>query len=127
MIRITGVRLLYYAVCVTLLVGLTSCGGGKYGKPISPQKEIEIGDILNSPGDFNGKTVVVKGQVATVDKDGFGFNLDNGRGSLLYVSTGGKFKIPGTARYRLATVEGVIEIDAKTGHPKLNATGVEVR
>jgi len=110
------------------VLGATSCGpGGKFGKPISSAKEVEIGDILNEPGTFNGKTVVVKGQIATVDKDGFGFNLDNCRGTLLYVTTGGQFKISGAARYHLAIAEGVITVDAKTGTPTLKATGVEVK
>ncbi len=125
---VNAAKTLTAAAIVAAALGAPSCGpSGKFGKPISTAKEVEIGDIVSEPETFQGKTVVVKGQIATVDKDGFGFNLDNGRGTLLYVTTGGQFKISGAARYHLALAEGVVTVDAKTAKVTLKASGVEVK
>jgi len=115
-------------VAVTACMLAAACSpNGKFGKPISPARETPILDITSDPESFKGRTVMVRGQIATVDGDGMGFNLDNGRSVLLYVKVAGDFKISKVARYRLATAEGVVEVDAKSGKPQLRATGVEVK
>ncbi len=102
------------------------CGGaGKFGNPITTTTETALTDVLNEPTSFQGKVVKVRGQIATVDNDGKGFNLDNGRSRLLYVLCAADFKIAPTARYHLASAEGVVVVD-KEGVPTLRATGVVV-
>lgn len=118
--------LCFAAIGVTLI--LTGCSpSGKFGAPIIAKEETAISDILDDPASSEGKSVMVKGQVATVDDDGLGFQLDNGLGSLLYVKVAGDFKISGAAKYHLATAEGKIAVDKDTGKPRLMASGVEVK
>jgi hypothetical protein len=107
---------------------LAGCSpSGKFGAPIVAKEETAISDILDDPTSFEGKAVMVKGQVAVVDDDGLGFQLDNGLGSLLYVKVAGDFKISGAAKYHLAAAEGKIAVDKDTGKPRLMASGAEVK
>jgi hypothetical protein len=108
-----------------LLPGCSS--SGRFGSEITVADETAISDILDNPESFEGKTVMVKGQVAVVDDDGLGFQLDNGLGSLLYVKVDGDYKISNGAKYRLTTAEGKIVLDKDTGSPRLMATGVVVK
>lgn len=116
----------FIGVAAALLV--TSCGpSGKFGEPLTTTEKTAISEIRDDPGPFDGKTVAVEGQVATVDDDGRGFQLDNGYGVLLYVKVVGDFKVARGAAYHFATAEGKVEVDKKTGEPRLMATGVEVK
>ncbi len=118
--------LCFGAIAVSLV--LSGCGpSGEFGAPIVAKEETAISDILDDPESFGGKAVMVKGQVAVVDDDGLGFQLDNGLGSLLYVKVAGDFKISGGAKYHLAAAEGKIAVDKDTGKPRLMASGVEVK
>jgi hypothetical protein len=105
-----------------------SCGSsGSLGQPISSAKVTSIDDVIRDPAVFAGKDVVVQGQIATVDGDGKGFNLDNGRSALLYCAVDGDWKISTVSRYRLATAEGIVDHDAKTGKTILRARGVKIK
>jgi len=116
----------FIGVAAALVV--TSCGpSGEFGKPITTTEKTTISEIRDDPGSFDGKTVTVQGQVATVDDDGRGFQLDNGYGVLLYVKVVGDFKVARGATYHLATAEGKVEVDKKTEELRLMATGVEVK
>ncbi len=107
---------------------LAGCSpSGRFGSEIKVADETAISEILYNPKPFEGKTVMVKGQVAVVDDDGLGFQLDNGLGRLLYVKVAGDFKISGGAKYHLTTAEGKIVLDKDTGSPRLMATGIEVK
>lgn len=107
---------------------LAGCSpSGRFGSEIKVADETAISDILDNPESFEGKTVMVKGQVAVVDDDGLGFQLDNGLGSLLYVKVAGDFKISSGAKYHLAAAEGKVVLDKDTGSPRLMAAGVEVK
>jgi hypothetical protein len=109
---------------------LSLCGcspSGKFGSPIKLTEETSIPDVLYDPESFVGKTVMVKGQVATVDDDGRGFQMDNGLGRVIYIKVAGDFKISGGAKYHLAAAEGKVEIDKDTGEPRLLASGVEIK
>ena len=121
---LTGLSLIGAAAALVVL----SCGpSGKFGKPITTTEKTAIDEIRDDPGPFDGKTVAVEGQVATVDDDGRGFQLDNGYGVLLYVKVVGDFKVARGAKYHLATAEGKVAVDKKTEEPRLMATGVEVK
>jgi hypothetical protein len=123
-VLLTG--LCFVAVSAPLL--LTGCSpSGRFGNPIKVTDETAISDILDNPASFEGKTVMVRGQVAVVDDDGLGFQLDNGLGSLLYVKVAGDFKMSSAAKYHLTTAEGKIALDKDTGDPRLMASGVEVK
>ncbi|HUV86418.1 MAG TPA: hypothetical protein VMX79_04840 [bacterium] len=123
-VLLTG--LCFVAVSAPLL--LTGCSpSGKFGAPVIAKDETAISDILDNPASFEGKTVMVKGQVATVDDDGLGFQLDNGLGSLLYVEVAGDFKISSGAKYHLTTAEGKIVLEKDTGTPRLTASGIDVK
>lgn len=125
-LRVLLTGLSFVAVSVPLL--LAGCSpSGKFGAAIKVAEETAISDILDDPASFEGKTVMVKGQVATVDDDGLGCQLDNGLGSLLYVKVAGDFKISSGAKYHLTTAEGNIVLDKDTGTPRLMASGVEVK
>lgn len=125
-IKVLLTGLCFVAIGVPLI--LAGCSpSGKFGAPIITKEETAIPNILDDPASFDGKTVMVKGQVVTVDDDGLGFQLDNGLGSLLYVKVAGDFKISGAAKYHLATAEGKIAVDKDTGKPRLTASGVEVK
>ncbi len=116
----------FIGVAAALVV--TSCSpSGKFGKPITTTEKTAINEIRDDPGSFDGKTVTVEGQVATVDDDGRGFQLDNGYGVLLYAKVVGDFKVARGAKYHLAMAEGKVEVDKKTEEPRLMATGVEVK
>jgi hypothetical protein len=118
--------LCFVAIGATLI--LAGCSpSGKFGAPIITKEETAIPNILDDPASFDGKTVMLKGQVMTVDDDGLGFQLDNGLGSLVYVKVAGDFKISGAAKYHLATAEGKIAVDKDNGKPRLTASGVEVK
>jgi hypothetical protein len=115
---------------VALILPLALCGcspSGKFGDPIKNTEETSIPDVLYDPESFVGKTVMMKGQVATVDDDGGGFQLDNGLGRVIYVKVAGDFKISGGAKYHLAAAEGKVEIDKNTGEPRLLASAVEIK
>ena len=113
----------------TLAIALSaaSCSpSGKFGAPIVAAEETAINDVLDNPGEFVGKTVVLKGQIQTVDDDGKGFSLDNGLGSVIHVKVAGDFKVPTAAKYHLTSAEGKVEMDKETNEPILVAVGVEV-
>ena len=111
-----------------IALSAVSCSpSGKFGAPISASEETAINDVLDNPNEFVGKTVMLKGQIQTVDDDGKGFVLDNGLGSLIYVKVTGEFTIAKGAKYRLTTAEGKVELDKKTNEPRLLAAGVEVK
>ena len=117
-----------FVVAAGATLVLSGCSSsGRFGSEITVADETAISDILDSPESFEGKTVMVKGQVAVVDDDGLGFQLDNGLGSLIYVKVDGDFKISNGAKYRLATAEGKVVLDKDTGSPRLMATGVVVK
>jgi hypothetical protein len=118
--------LLFFALSLPL--ALSGCSpSGKFGSPMTVTEETSIPDILYDPASFVGKTVMIKGQVATVDDDGGGFQMDNGLGRLIYVKVAGDFKISGGAKYHLAAAEGKVEIDKDTGEPRLLASAVEIK
>lgn len=121
---LTGLSLLAVSA-VLVIIGCSP--SGKFGSAITTTEETAIAAVLDDPETFEGKTVMVKGQVATVDDDGLGFQLDNGLGSLLYVKVAGDFKIAGGAKYHLATAEGKVQFDKETEKPRLMASGVEVK
>lgn len=117
-----------WVAALGIALSVASCSpSGKFGAPISASEETAINDILDDPGDFVGKTVMLKGQIQTVDDDGKGFSLDNGLGSVIYVKVAGDFTIAKGAKYRLASAEGKVELDKKTNEPRLLAAGVEVK
>ncbi|MGD8719686.1 MAG: hypothetical protein PVH29_12805 [Candidatus Zixiibacteriota bacterium] len=122
---------LFTGLVVAGVLGALAMAGcsatGKFGSDIKTTDETAINDILDNPDEFSGKTVMVKGQIQTVDDDGKGFQVDNGLGSMIYVAVAGDFKIAGAAKYRLATVEGSVQLDKNTGEPRISATGVDVR
>lgn len=125
-IKVLLTGLCFVAIGASLI--LAGCSpSGKFGAPIITKEETAIPNILDDPASFDGKTVMLKGQVMTVDDDGLGFQLDNGLGSLVYVKVAGDFKISGAAKYHLATAEGKIAVDKDTGKPRLMASGVEVK
>jgi hypothetical protein len=125
-VKVLSTGFSFLAVSVSFLI--IGCGpSGKFGSPITTTEETAIAAILDDPASFEGKTVMVKGQVATVDDDGLGFQLDNGLGSLLYVKIVGDFKIARGAKYQLTTAEGKIQFDEETEKPRLIASGVEVK
>lgn len=114
------------ALCI--VVSIIGCSEtGKFGAPIATSEETAINDVLDDPEGFVGKTVMVEGQIQTVDDDGKGFTLDNGLGSVIYVKIAGDFKITKATKYHLATAGGKVETDKNTGEPRLLATGVEVK
>jgi hypothetical protein len=116
------------AVGVIGALAIAGCSpSGKFGSDIKTTDETAINDILDNPDEFSGKTVMVKGQIQTVDDDGKGFQIDNGLGSMIFVKVAGDFKISGAAKYRLATVEGTVEVDKNTGEPRLIAAGVDIK
>ncbi len=123
----TFLAILSFIVVAVALAAMSCSPSGKFGKPIISQEVTAISEIRDDPGAFDGKTVTLEGQVATVDDDGRGFQLDNGYGVLLYVKVVGDFKVPRGASYHLATAEGKVEVDKKTAEPRLMATGVEVK
>jgi hypothetical protein len=118
---------LWVAALGVALSAVSCSPSGKFGAPISASEETAINDILDDPGDFVGKTVILKGQIQTVDDDGKGFSLDNGLGSVIYVKVAGDFKVRAAAKYHLTSAEGKIELDKKTNKPRLLAAGVEVK
>ncbi len=100
---------------------------GDFGEPLSAAKETPITDVLDNPGEFQGKTVKVTGQIMTVDDDGLGFQLDNGSGTVIYVKVAGDFKVAKAARYHLTTAEGTVDVDGDTGKARINAAGVNIK
>jgi hypothetical protein len=118
---------LWVVASYIVLAAIGCSASGKFGSPIVTAKETAINSVLDDPSDFDGKTVMLKGQIQTVDDDGKGFSLDNGLGSAIYVKVAGDFKVRVAAKYHLTTAEGKIEIDKNTGEPRLLATGVEVK
>jgi len=108
-----------------LIIGCSP--SGKFGSAITITEETAIAAILDNPASFEGKTVMVRGQIMTVDDDGLGFQLDNGVGSLLYVKVAGDFKIAQGAKYHLTAAEGKVRFDKDTEKPSLAASGVEVK
>lgn len=123
--RISAVGAVLFMVGgLTWLAGCSSAGS--YGEPISSAKETPISDVLDDPVAFTGKDLVLTGQIATVDPDGKGFNLDNGRSNLLYCKISGDYKIPAASRYHLATVEGIFQVD-KEGKAIFEVKGVRVK
>jgi hypothetical protein len=124
------VKVLGAGLGLALYIVLSALGcspSGKFGAPISASKETAINEILDDPEAFAGKTVMLQGQIQTVDDDGKGFQLDNGLGSMIYVKVSGDFKVRTAAKYHLTAAEGKVEIDKNTGEPRLLATGVEVK
>jgi hypothetical protein len=116
-----------WVAALGIALSAASCSpSGKFGAPISASEETAINDVLDDPSDFVGKTVMLKGQIQTVDDDGKGFSLDNGLGSAIYVKVAGDFTIVKAAKYHLASAEGKVELDKKTNEPRLVAAGVEV-
>jgi len=115
---------LFVVVGLAWLAGCSSVGS--YGEPITAAKETPISNVLDDPASFAGKDLVVTGQIATIDPDGKGFNLDNGRSNLLYCKIGGDFKIPAASRYHLATVEGKFQVD-KEGKAVFEVKGIRVK
>ena len=112
---------------LSLLTFAASCGpGGHYGAPIKSTTETPVGDVLSNPAPFVGKVVVVKGQIAVIEKGGKAFRLDSGLGKYLAVECQGDFKMPGAAKYKLATVEGKLELNDK-GEAVLKAHGVTIK
>jgi len=120
-------KLAWVIAAVGAAAFLAACSAGNFGEPISAAKETPIDNLLNDPAAFQGKDVVVSGQIATVDGDGKGFNLDTGRSRLLYVKAAGDFKIPAMSKYHLATVEGTVDFDAKAGTATILAKGVRIK
>jgi hypothetical protein len=117
-----------WVVALGIALSALSCSpSGKFGAPISASKETAINEVLDDPEDFVGKTVILKGQIQTVDDDGKGFTLDNGLGSVIYVKVAGDFTIAKAAKYRLTTAEGKVELDKETKKPRLLAAGVTVK
>jgi hypothetical protein len=49
-----------------LLTSVSYSGSNKYGKEITEKKKTKISDILSQPKKFNGKRVLVEGQVSDV-------------------------------------------------------------
>jgi hypothetical protein len=124
-------RRIHVAGAVLLMVGglawLAGCSSvGSYGEPITSAKETPISNVLDDPAAFAGKDLILTGQIATIDPDGKGFNLDNGRSSLLYCKIGGDYKIPAASRYHLATVEGKFKVD-KDGKALFEVKGLRVK
>ncbi|UCH78272.1 MAG: hypothetical protein JSU81_11215 [Candidatus Coatesbacteria bacterium] len=116
------------AVGVAVGLGILGCSAsGKFGNAVVATEETPINDILDNPGEFAGKTVMIKGQIQQVDDDGKGFMLDNGLGSMIHVKAAGDFKIAAGAKYHYTIAEGKVELDRETGEPLLLATGVEVK
>jgi hypothetical protein len=118
---------LWIATLAIALAAASCSPSGKFGAPIVAAEETAINDVLDDPGEFAGKTVMLKGQIQTVDDDGKGFSLDNGLGSVIHVEVAGDFTIAKAAKYRLASAEGKVELDKETGKPRLLAAGVEVK
>jgi len=117
-----------WVAALYIVVSVIGCSAsGKFGAPIATSEETAINDVLDDPEGFVGKTVMLEGQIQTVDDDGKGFTLDNGLGSVIYVKVAGDFKIRKAAKYHLSTAEGKVEMDKNTGEPRLLATGVEVK
>jgi len=116
------------AAALYIVLSLAGCSpSGKFGAPIGASEETAINDVLDDPEDFAGKTVVLKGQVQTIDDDGKGFTLDNGLGSVIYVKVAGDFTVAKGAKYHLATAEGKIDVNKETMEPRLMAAGVEIK
>jgi len=116
-----------WVAALGIALSVVSCSpAGKFGAPIGASEETAINDVLDDPSDFVGKTVILKGQIQTVDDDGKGFSLDNGLGSVMHVKVAGDFTIAKGAKYRLTTAEGKVELDKTTNEPRLLAVGVEV-
>ena len=117
-----------WVAALFIVVSVIGCSAsGKFGVPIATSEETAINDILDDPEGFVGKTVMLEGQIQTVDDDGKGFTLDNGLGSVIYVKVAGDFKVRTAAKYHLTAAEGKIEMDKKTNEPRLLAAGVEVK
>lgn len=80
--------LLSIAASVLALVLLTGCGGGGM---ISPGGQtLDARALLENPGDYDGRAVVVEGYLASgMEHSGFGPTMEVARGSWIWVSTAG--------------------------------------
>lgn len=112
-------------IALAILASVAGCGRVEsYGEKISNRNITSIKDILAHPGNYDGKAVTLKGQIAIECETGCWFNFKEGD-AIIYVNIEPSgFAIPQRGGSN-AVVEGKVEM--KDGKPILIAKGVEIR
>jgi len=115
------VVLLLLIAGAVLVAGCTSPPATGTGGAAVQGKTIAIGDILKSPGTYNGTAVSVQGKINGECGSGCWFILDDGTGTLYVDLAPNNFAIPQISGTTVA-VDGTIGIE--NGDPILVATKV---
>ena len=73
----TAVRAAVLGLAATAILAAQGCGSAEsYGEALSDTRATNIGDILEAPGSFDGKTVKVEGEVVLECSTGCWLNLE---------------------------------------------------
>jgi len=117
--------ILLVTALVLIMSAMSGCARPElYGKPITEDKVTAIGSILTRPKDYEGETVLVKGEIAVECPTGCWINLKDDSG-LIYVDFNpSAFAIPQKVRHNI-TVQGKVKL--RSGKPMIIGTGVEIR
>jgi uncharacterized protein YdeI (BOF family) len=106
-----------YLPVVLFLLGITlvlfaGCLGEQGGRQAAEEKTVNIGNILENPGAYNGTTLQISGKVVNQCGSGCWFFLDDGTGSIYVDLLPNNFAIPPMVGSKV-TVKGTILVHGK--------------
>ena len=111
-------KLFSMVTIITLLILPAMAGEAKYGEALALEETTSIADILANPGDYDGKTVQVKGPIkASCTGMGCWMRLEAGDGQVLLVKSSDESVLVPTKDVvgRTALVEGVVVVEHEHG------------
>jgi len=120
-------RLFSMVAVITLLALPVVAGEARYGRALELDKTTSIADILANPGEYEGKTVQVRGPVqASCTGMGCWMRLEGDDGHVLLVrSSDESVLVPTDIAGRTAVVEGVVVIEGEGKAPTCPRAGEE--
>ena len=116
-------RLSLFIVLFIILLGCHDSGySNKFGSPISNRKATAISALFDSPAEYDGKTVTIKGVIDDQDERGCWFYMKDDQARIYVDLYDAGFTIPNLTD-KTVLAEGKIEV--KLDIPSLLAAAVE--
>jgi hypothetical protein len=112
-------------VLASALILLPGCGRKEqFGVAVTPSDAVKVADVLTSPSEYDGKTVTLKGTIATECPAGCWFELKQDKAVLHVDLSGAGIAIPQRVKSKVI-VKGKIAVDGR--RPTLMGEGIEIR